>query len=177
MNESTTSEQDIKNCIETLKAEKHKLIKIIKNLEERIRYKEYEQKALEPFLEQTKNIKITPLRKLLNQLEFKISTQAYTPKIEKDLIKEVKHIEKELSKTTHIEKSRKRMEVIKNEIKEDKERVENAKKEFNRIQEELNINYKRLHDAKKEQKRIDSHFITLEEAALFNKEEKTQVKN
>jgi hypothetical protein len=58
-----TDEETLKTKVEELETKKTELIERIKSLNRRIRYKEYEEKALKPFLEQTKEVQIAPFRR------------------------------------------------------------------------------------------------------------------
>src|SRR4030095_6047336 len=109
-------EDALKTKIDELEKKKSELIERIKALNRRIRYKKYEQKALEPFLEQTKDVQIAPLRKQKRALDFRISTAAYTPKMEKDLIKELKKIDEQLDKVKEVERARRKIKYVEQDI-------------------------------------------------------------
>lgn len=159
--------------IKTLEAKKAELLEKIKKLNSRLRYKQYEQKALEPFLEQTKDVKIGPLRKQLRQLEFRISTQAYTPKIEKEMVKQVKKLEAELAKVSEVERARRKKHLVDRDIEEVKKEIASIEPELKKIREELKEYYNNMRAAKKQAAKgiKNDHMVTLEDIVVFEKEE------
>jgi uncharacterized coiled-coil DUF342 family protein len=156
-----------------LEKKKADLLEKISKLNGRLRYKQHEQKGLEPFLEKTKDVMIGSLRKELRQLEFRISTQAYTPKIEKDLIKRVKQLEEELTAVAEVEKARRKKKLIEGDILDINKEIADIEPELKKIREELNDHYDSVRAAKKVvSKGIKSdHLVTLEDIAVFEKEE------
>lgn len=154
-----------------LEGKKAEFIEKIRKLNGRLRYKEYEKKALEPFLEQTKDVQIGLLRKELRQLEFRISTQAYTPKIEKELIKEVKKLESELSNVSEIERARRKKKLVDMDIDEAKKQISEIEPELKKIREALDDYYEGLRASRKQTKKgiTSDHTVTLEEIAVFEK--------
>ena len=86
------NDEEMKSQITPLETEKNSLIERIKELNKRLRYKSYELKALEPFLKQHEGVNIGPLRERKENWIFRITTAAYTPKIERDLLKELKRL-------------------------------------------------------------------------------------
>ncbi len=166
------SKEEIEANAKNLEKKKSEIIDKIKKLNGRLRYKKYEQEALKPFLEQTKEIRIGPLRKDLRQLEFRISTQAYTPKIEKDLIKQVKKIEAELSKVAEIEKARRKKILVEGDIREAEEEIVRLEAELKKIRDELNDYYDYVRASRKEEKKgmQNDHMVTLEDIVVFEKD-------
>lgn len=124
--------EELKNKITNLEKKKEALIEKIKKINKRLRYKKYEQKALEPFLEKTKDIRVEQFRRQKRVLEFKIATQAYTPRIEREWVKEVKKIDKKLDEVREIERARKKIRYITQDI-------EDGEKEIKKIEEDLNV--------------------------------------
>jgi uncharacterized coiled-coil DUF342 family protein len=130
-------EEALSKRINELEARKADLINRIKKLNARIRYKKYEQKAIEPFLEQTKDVKIAPLRKMKRALEFKIATAAYTPKMERDLLKEVKKVDKQLEEVREVERARRKKVLVESDLKEAEAEILTIEEELKKIREEL----------------------------------------
>jgi len=126
------SEEELSKKITELETGKNELIERIKKLNGRIRYKNYEKKALEPFLEQTKDVKIAPLRKRKKAMEFRISTSAYTPKLEREMLKELKKVDEELGKVREVERARRKSVLV------DKD-IEDANKEIVEIEVKLKV--------------------------------------
>ena len=108
--------EEVEARINEIEDSKSKLIGEIKKNYGRIRYKKYEEKALAPFLKETANVMVGPVRKQLRRLEFKIATQAYTPQIERQLVKEVKKVEDELKDLRAVEKARRKKKLVQQDI-------------------------------------------------------------
>ena len=170
-------EEEIRNKIEELEKRKAEFIEKIKKVNRRLRYKTYEQKALEPFLEQTKGVVVEPYRRRKRILEFKISTQAYTPKLEKELLKEVKKVDKKLDELKEVERARRKKRYIDQDITDAEGEVLNIEKELNSLRGDL----KKLYDAMKEyksvarkvagaEKRAQDELVSLGDLALIEKE-------
>ncbi len=172
--EITDLNKDIEDYIKGLEAKKAELLERISKIKGRLRYKEQERKAIEPFLEQTKNVMIGPLRKQLRTLEFRIATQAYTPKIEKELVKGVKKIEAELSKVAEVEKARRKAKLVEGDIAEAQAEIARIEPELKKIREELNDYYESQREIRKQAKKgiKSDHMVTLEDIAVFEKEER-----
>jgi len=130
-------EEALKSRIDELEKRKGELIDRIKQLNRRIRYKEYEEKALRPFLDQTKHVQIAPFRRQRRALEFKIATAAYTPKMEKELIKKLKKVDDELEKHKEVERARRKIRYVEKDILEGKEEIGKIEEELKTIRGEL----------------------------------------
>jgi predicted nucleic acid-binding Zn-ribbon protein len=172
-------EEEIRAKIEELEKRKAELIEKIKKINRRLRYKKYEQKALEPFLEQTKTVVVEPYRRKKRILEFKISTQAYTPKLEKEWLKEVKKVDKKLDELKEVERARRKKRYIEKDIAEAEKEVEKIETELKSLREDL----KKLYDAMREykaaarkaegaEKRAREEMVSLGDLALIEKEER-----
>jgi uncharacterized coiled-coil DUF342 family protein len=139
------SEEELSKKIADLETRKEELINRIKKLNGRVRYKKYEEKALEPFLEETKDVKIAPLRKMKRALEFRIATAAYTPKIERELLKGMKKIDESLAEVREVERARRKKQLVESDIEEANREITVIEEELKTIRDEL----KRLYgDAK-----------------------------
>ncbi|NYZ76806.1 hypothetical protein H0O02_00655 [Candidatus Micrarchaeota archaeon] len=172
------SEEEIRAKVDELEKLKAELIERIKKVNRRLRYKLYEKKALEPFLEKTKDIVVEPLRRKKRILEFRIATQAYTPKLEKELLKEVKKVEKELDGLREVEKARRKSRYVERDIEEANKEVGDIETKLKSYREDL----KKLYDAMREfrniarktagaEKREDDDLVALGDLALMEKEE------
>ena len=137
---------DLKGQIDKLEGEKGELIDRIKALNRRIRYKKYEQKALQPFLEQTKNVEVAKFRKMKRSLEFKISTAAYTPQMERDLLKKMRKIDEQLEEVREVEKARRKIKYVEKDIEEGEKEIADIEEKLKSLREEL----KKLYDDYKE---------------------------
>jgi uncharacterized coiled-coil DUF342 family protein len=141
-------EQDMKTRAEELEKEKDALIGRIKGLNRRLTYKKYEKKALEPFLEQTKGIRTEPLRRTKRAIEFRIATQAYTPQIEKDLLKELKKIEHELVKVHEVERARRKNMFVGQDIELAEKEIIEIEAKLKAIRDELKKLYDEIHESR-----------------------------
>ncbi len=171
------SEDELRSKIEGLEKNKTELIERIKQLNRRIRYKNYEKKALEPFLEQTKDIRIVPYRKQKKALEFRISTSAYTPKMEKELIKELKKVDEKLDKVKEVERARRKYQYVGNDITEGETEIGKIEVELKIIREELKKLYDEIKSTRVAAKRhaaaearAEEDMVTLGDLALIEKE-------
>lgn len=135
------SEEDLISKIDELEKRKGSLIEKIKELNKRLRYKRYEQKALEPFLTQNKDVRTGWLRKKKQDVEFKIATEAYTPQIEREWLKEANKIDKELKKVQEIEKARRKMRFIGQDIEYAEKEIVKVETELKTLRDELNRLY------------------------------------
>jgi uncharacterized coiled-coil DUF342 family protein len=136
------SEDELRTRIEELEKKKSELIERIKQLNRRIRYKKYEQKALEPFLEKTKDVKVAPFHKQKRALEFKISTAAYTPKMEKELIKQLREVDKSLDEVREVERARRKIKYVEQDITEGESEIVKIEVDLKVIRDDL----KKLYD-------------------------------
>ena len=131
MSEETNEFEMIQEKIKNLETNKADMIGRIRYLTRRMRFKKFEQKALAPFLEETREVRIAPLRKRRNRMEFMIATAAYTPRIEREWLKEVRKLDMELEKVKEIEKARRKKRFV-------DEDIENGEKEINDLEKGLN---------------------------------------
>jgi len=173
-----TTEEEIKSKIDELETQKSGLIDKIKKINRRLRYKQYEKKALEPFLEKTKGVAVEPVRRRKRILEFKIATQAYTPKLEREWLKEVKKVDKQLEELREVERARRKNRYIDKDIEE----CETAVKEIETGLKILREDLKKLYDAMREfrsvarkaageEKRAQEEMVSLGDLALMEKGE------
>lgn len=172
-----TEEDTLKAKIEELEKKKSELIERIKQINRRIRYKKYEQKALEPFLEQTKDVQIAPYRKQKRVLEFKIATAAYTPKMEKELIKQVRKIDEQLEKVKEVERARRKIKYVEQDIAEGEAEIGRIETELKTIREELRKLYNEMKNvrlsARKQsaaQAKAEEDLVALGDLALIENE-------
>ena len=166
-------ESELRERIKKLEAEKAELIKRITAVNGRLRYKKYEKKALEPFLQETRNVRIGPLKKKKSDLEFTISTEAYTPRQEKELLKEVKALEGELAKVVKIEKARRKDHFVSQDIADAEKEITVIEERLRGIREELKKLYeeaKGLYELNKKEMKIHSFkggMPTLEDVGII----------
>ncbi len=171
-------EDALKTKIDGLETKKNELIERIKQINRRIRYKKYEEKAIQPFLEQTKDIQTIPIRKKKRALEFRISTSAYTPKMERDLIKELRKVDEDLEKVREVERARRKIKYVAQDISDGEAEIVRIETELKVIRDELKklydemktfrISAKRQADA---QARADEDLVALGDLAMMDKDE------
>ncbi len=173
MEDIAFSKEEQDEHVKALEQRKEELIEKIKKLNGKLRYKKYEQKSLEPFLEQTKDVRIGPLRKQLRMLEFRISTQAYTAKHERELVKEVKKVEAELIKVADVEKARRKKKLVDGDIEHIEKEIASIEPELKKIRDELNDYYDQKREVRKQDKKgiKNDHLVTLEDIAIIEKDE------
>ncbi|MFN7991457.1 MAG: hypothetical protein U0R44_04845 [Candidatus Micrarchaeia archaeon] len=171
-------EDALKAKIDELEKKKAELIERIKALNRRIRYKKYEQKALEPFLEQTKEVQIAPYRKQKRALEFRISTAAYTPKMEKDLIKQLRKIDEELDKVKEVERARRKIKYVEKDITDGETEIVTIETELKVIRDELKKLYDEMKGYRMTQRKqmqaaakAEEDLVALGDLAMIEKEE------
>lgn len=144
--------EEVEARVKELEDKKTALIAEIKKNYGRIRYKKYEEKALEPFLKETEGIMVGPVRKKLRMLEFKIATQAYTPQIERQLVKEVKKVEAELNELRAVEKARRKKKLVQQDIVDCEKRILEIEEELKGMRSELRDLYGKLKNVKSSKK-------------------------
>jgi uncharacterized coiled-coil DUF342 family protein len=168
------TEEELKTQIDELEGKKGELIDRIKALNRRIRYKKYEQKALQPFLEQTKDVQVAPWRKQKRALEFKISTAAFTPAMERELIKKMRKVDEKLEEVREVERARRKIRYVENDITDGEKEITDIEVDLKEIREQL----KKLYDeyksiravARKEaaaQARAEEDMVALGDLALM----------
>lgn len=138
-------QEELKAKIDGLEKAKAELINEIKVLNGRLRYKQYEQKALQPFLEQTKDVEVGSIRKETNALEFKIATQAFTPKHEREWVKRLKKLEAELAKVREVEHARHKNRLVERDIKETQGQITRIDQKLKTVRDELKQLYDEAH--------------------------------
>lgn len=165
--------------IKKLEDAKSELIDRIRYLTRRMRLKKYEQKALGPFLEQTKDVRILPLRKKRNRMEFMIATAAYTPRMEKEWLKEVRRLDKELEKVKEIERARRKKHYVDNDIKEGEIEIEKIEKSLKESRESLRQLYDEAKSVRMTMKRsamaaalAEEEMVSLEDLAMIDRKGK-----
>lgn len=145
MAEGTDEFEMIQEKIKNLETSKADMIGRIRYLTRRIRFKKFEQKALTPYLEQTKEVRIAPLRKRRNRMEFMIATAAYTPRMEREWLKEVRKLDEELEKVKEIEKARRKKRFVDEDIETGEQEVKDLEKGLQDVKDRL----RRLYDEAK----------------------------
>lgn len=169
--------EEVESQIKDLEQKKAALIEEIKKNYGRIRYKKYEEKALEPFLKETEGVRVGPVRKRLRQLEFRISTQAYTPQMERQMVKDVKKVEEELKGMRQIERARRKKKLVQQDILEAEKRIAEIEEELKKIRETLKELYGKARTLKAAAKRgitfgeKHENLVSMADVVIIEKEE------
>lgn len=172
------TEDELKAKIDELEKQKSELIERIKQLNRRIRYKKYEQKALVPFLEQTKDVQTVPFRKQKRALEFRIATSAYTPRMEKELIKQMKKVDEQLDKVKEVERARRKIRYVEKDITDGEAEIVKIETDLKVIREQLKKFYDemkviRMAERKQAaaQAKAEEDMVALGDLAMIEKED------
>ncbi len=142
----------IKDELNKLEKEKSKLLDEVKRINKKIKYKELELKALTPIVEQYKEVNIDPIRRRLNAIEFKISTQALTPKKERELVKRAKELRKQYNELMKIVRVKKRKSLIEKDLEELNKRRDEIDAQLKELRERIKQLVNDLKEAKKKQR-------------------------
>jgi len=170
-------EETLDSKIEELEKKKGELIERIRYLNRKIKYKKYEQKALEPFLEQTKEVQVIPFRKQKRALEFRIATAAYTPKMEKELIKQLKKVDAELDKVKEVERARRRARFLEQDVMDGETEIVRIEELLKGIRDELRKLYDKMKVVKSAERkeaqaaaRAEEDLVALGDLAMIERE-------
>lgn len=136
-------QKELKEKIFKLEEDKKKFINEIRKLNDRKRYKAYEKRALEPFVEKTKDVRTGYLRREIKSVEYRIATQAYTPKKERELLKELKSLQFEYDKVIEIERARRKLTLVARDIDYIDADITKIEESLKAIRTELNDLYKK----------------------------------
>lgn len=139
-----SGEEEIRPKVEGLEKSKGALIDRIRKINRTLKYKEHELIALGDYLKQHEAVDTDGPRKKKRALEFRISTSAYTPKIEKELLKELRKVEEALTAVKDVEKARRKRKYIELDIKEGKDEIVKIEVELKVIRESLKDLYEKL---------------------------------
>ncbi len=173
---------EIEERIKQLEDEKKVLIDEIRTLNNRLKYKTMEHKALAPFVEKTKDVRVDNLMKQLKGLEFKVATQAHTPQMERALVKKIMELERQLSKHKGVFRARKKLKLVENDLNEIKAKMDEIDGKLKKIRKELKGFYEKLKMKKAAEKRgitygeKTDHMITLEDVVVIEEEGKNNGK-
>ena len=159
--------------LEDLEKKKGELIEEAKKVNNRLKYKEMELKAIEPFVKQTEDVNPEPVKRRLRRLEFKISTQAFTPKKEKELLKRLKTLEKEAEFVLKVERARKKKALIEKDLEELRKKKEELDKQLSEIREQIKEMRKRIKEEKKAKAVMP---VSASEEAYFSLEDVVEIK-
>lgn len=144
---------EIESKIEVLEGRKAGLIDQIRQLNRRLHYKQYECRSLEPFVERTKTVRTDSVRRQKNAIEFRIATEAYTPRMEREWLKEAKQLDGKMSQMREIEWARRKLQLVKGDIAECEKGIGEVETQLRTIREELKKLYDEAHHVRAAMKR------------------------
>ncbi len=163
--------------IEELEAKKKDLIESIKSLTKQLKYKKIEYNALKPLAEEAEKRKLGNIVRDIKIIEFKIATQALSPKAERKYVKKVMELEKKLKKYRPMLTAKKKIKRLEEEMKELESKINEVENQLKSIRGDLRKLYgeKKLEKVAKSKgivygKEVDT-FVTLEEAAIIEEKD------
>ncbi len=123
--------------IDELNAKKRELIYKVKNATKQLKYKKIELEALVKILKDYDESKVQKLQRRLKSLEFKIATRALNNKAERELVKRIMVIEKELAQFRPMMKAKKRRKFLEEDVSKLEEEIKDLESKLKEIREEL----------------------------------------
>ena len=160
--------------IRKLTDRKQELIEKVKRISKGLKYKTIELKALEPLEAQAEKENPFILIRKLKKLEFRLSTQASTPKMEKEMMKEIIDLERKIRKVKPLLTASSRIRRVREDLKYYETEMVKIESELKVLREKLkDLIDKRKVERAEEKKGIsyqqeetaDEHFISLEDMA------------
>ena len=152
-------EEKTEGSIETIEKEKAALLERLKEADRRYRYKIYEAKALGEMLDKKKKEGTYPptreLKKRIQKLEFIISTEARTLQQERELVKEVRNLEKKLKASIELERMERKLHLINEDIRAAEKQVMEFEKGMDDMRKELQEKRNASSKSKKERKLLE----------------------
>ncbi len=156
---ATERQKELAKGIEEQRRKKGALIADVRRMKRRLAYKMAEKEATAKMVAQgrksTKNIGY--LRRRKENLEFRISTEAYTLEAEKDLIRKKSKIDEELNEAIQSYRMRRKAEFVEGDITELTKGIEEANKSLEEIEKTLDLLYGELRKINGERRRSTEH--------------------
>ncbi len=168
-------EQDIRKKIDELLAQKGPLFEEARRINYELRRNAHISKQLSLLVSDKSPDSLSRLYRLRDGIDFKISTEAYTPKIEKEFITELKEVEKKLDEA-------KRLDWIKRKLSRAKELSASSEKKkaeidakLLKLRTELDSLFKQCRDSqekrREEQEKKRGEQEKLREKAAYSRRE------
>jgi len=137
--------------IEAIENRKEELFAKLKGVSGRLKYKIYEARvvrgALEDKMKET-GINARELRRRKERLEFRIATEATSLAKEREMMKDMKVIDKELAKATEVEKLERKLRFVEGDIRAAETEIEQIKRGIDEAKAEI----KAMRDGAKEKR-------------------------
>lgn len=183
----------LKEEIDSVKRLRSEVIVKIKDNRRRLSYKEAEAVAVARLLDiekgkdkdNSKRRKIGYLKRLKNKLEFKISTEATSLSAEKDLVRQIESINKELNDAYKTIRLERKVEFVKKDIEQYTKAVAELETKINEFDKQLDTLYDKLRKllgmergrsarppVKRKPPQAVSQEINLEDIAVIKKKDK-----
>lgn len=102
-------EQDLRRKIDELLAQKGPLFEEARRINSEIRRNAHIARQLSMLVSGKSANSLSRLYRLRDEIDFRISTEAYTPKIEKEFITEIKEVEKKLDEAKRLDWIRRKL--------------------------------------------------------------------
>ena len=175
---------DIRKEIDAERRKGASIANMIRATKHRLLYKLDEKAAVSKLAQisqqQTKDMRY--LRRRKNEIDFRISTEAFTLEAERDLIRKRNVVEKELNEATKSYKLRKKVEFIDRRIEEMNKQIETMTVQLKESNKKLDDYYnemrrvsgnerRRRDSPKKDEKRQKQSEISIADIAIINREE------
>lgn len=140
MENSEATEGAAASPIEAVEKRKEDLFARLKGTSGRLRYKIYEAKAVRAALDEKARecgVNARELRRAKERLEFRIATEATSLQKEREMMKEMKEIDKELAKATEVEKLERKLRFVEGDIRAAEAEIEQIKKGIDESKAEI----------------------------------------
>ncbi len=159
VNEAITAEktpEELDSRLNKLKEERFSLLNQIKKIENRFEYKSYELKAVRDIIASKKDEPSLPparfLKKELDELEFRIATEALTLKHERDMMKKIKAAEEKLKKAIEKERVHRKAGYVEEDLKKIEDEYSRVKSRIREIEHEMDALKDAMWEHKKKEK-------------------------
>ena len=126
--------------MEQLEKKKEELFAKLKGVSSRLRHKQYEAKVLKAALEEKMRetgLNVRELRRRKERLEFKIATEALTLAKEREMMKEMRMLEKELEKAGELERMERKLRLVEGDIRSAEAEIAQIKKDIDAAKAEI----------------------------------------
>ena len=126
--------------IEQLEKRKEDLFGRLKGVSSRLRYKKYEEENVRAALDQKfreTGVNARELRRRKDKLDFLIATEATTLTKEREMMKEMKILDKDLEKASEVERMERKLRLVEGDIRSAETEVAQIKKEIDDAKAEI----------------------------------------
>lgn len=121
----------------SLENEKKILIERIKAVNRRLRYKQYELKALSTMKPKTPAVPLPVARRTLNQLEFRIATESTNLKQERQMMRQIREAEEQYAEAANFHRFNRKVTYVNQDIETAKKEAEKLDIEIKKKREQI----------------------------------------